>query len=158
MSDSTRTVRTFSTYTDARDALERLLDHDLPASSVSISARGIRLVETLEPRGWLYAAGDGAVNGALIGLLVGFFLGLMNLAAPGLAAVILGFWGALIGAVAGMATSLSVHLLRRGPEKRTTTERSMRADHFDLRVDTEHAPQARRVLDAVETEPATAAA
>lgn len=158
MSDSTRSVRTFSTYADARDAVERLLEHDLPASSVSISARGIRLVETLEPRGWFYAAGDGAINGALIGLLVGFFLGLMNLAAPGLAALILGFWGALIGALAGMVTGLAVHLLRRHPEQRTTTERSMRADHFDVRVASEHASRARRILDGVDAELSTAAA
>ena len=158
MSDPTRTIRTFSTYTDARQALERLLDHDIPASSVSISARGIRLIETLEPRGWLYAAGDGAINGALIGLLVGFFLGLMNLAAPGLAALVLGFWGALIGAVAGIVTSLTVHVLRRDPEQRTTTERSMRADHFDVRVDGEHAQRARRILEDTHAEPTTAAA
>lgn len=158
MSDSTRTVRTFSTYADARDALERLLEHDLPASSVSISARGIRLVETLEPRSWLYAAGDGAINGALIGLLVGFFLGLVNLTAPGPAALILGFWGAVIGAAAGMVTGLAVHALRRHPEQRTTTERSMRADHFDVHVESEHASRARMILDGVDAEPSTAAA
>ena len=157
MSDAMRTVRTFSTYEEARHALERLLEADLPADSVSISARGISVVETVQARSWLYAAGDGAVNGAMIGLLVGFFLGLMNLAAPGLAALVLGFWGALIGAVAGMATSLVVHAFRKDPE-RHTTERSMRADHFDLRVHPDHADQARRALGETARSAAGAAA
>ena len=157
MSDPSRIVRTYPTYAEARQTLERLLDQDIPADSMSISARGIRLVETLQPKGWLYAAADGAVNGALIGLLVGFFLGLLNLAAPGLAALVLGFWGALIGALAGMATSLLVHALR-AESRRHTTERSMRADHFDLRVADDDAPRARRILDRLDTEPADAAA
>ena len=157
MSDAMRTVRTFPTYEEAREALERLLERDLPADSVSISARGIRVVETVTPKGWLYAAGDGAVNGAMIGLLVGFFLGLVNLAAPGLAALVLGFWGALIGAVAGMATSLLVHAFRKDPE-RHTTERSIRADHFDLRVHPDHADRASRILGDTAGTPAGAVA
>ncbi|MDX1648115.1 MAG: hypothetical protein R3304_13295 [Longimicrobiales bacterium] len=151
MSDARRTVRTFSTHADARAGLEHLLEHDVPASAVSISARGIRVVETVHPRGWLHAAGEGALSGALIGLLVGFFLGLLNLAEPGLAAMVLGFWGSLIGATVGLGTGLIVHAFRRGSE-RHTTERSIRADHFDLGVAPEHVEKSRRILEDVDAE------
>lgn len=150
MSENDPTIQTYATYTEARAAMERILDHDVPASAVSISARGIRLVEEVHPKGWLYAASEGGLNGALIGLLVGFLLGLFDLSAPGFSAVVLGFWGAGLGAVAGIVVSLVVHGLR-GEGDRHTTERSMRAEHYDLRVAREHLDDARRILARVDT-------
>lgn len=156
MSPSHPTIQTFRSYPDAREALERLLDHDVPTSAVSISARGIRLVEKVYPRGWLYAAGEGGLNGAVVGLLVGFLLGLFSLSAPGFSALVLGFWGALIGAAVGIAINLIVHGLRRDGE-RHTTERSMRAEHFDLRVARDHLDRARHILAGIDTGSQTAA-
>lgn len=157
MTKTTHTVRTFSTYEEARSAVEKLLDHDIPTAAVSISARGIRLVEKLHPRGWASAAGDGALSGALIGLLVGFFLGLLNLSAPGFSALVLGFWGAVIGSIAGMVTTLVAHAFRRGSE-RHTTERSLRADRFEVCVMDDHVERARRILAGGEAEPVSSAA
>lgn len=149
MSDSARTIQTFSSYREARAALERLVEEDVPSEAVSISARGIRLVEQLHPKSWLYAAADGALSGAFVGLLVGFFLGLFNLSAPGFSAIVPGFWGAVIGSVAGAVTSLLVHAFRRDSE-RHTTERSMTAEHFDLHVRTDHIERARGILTGVD--------
>lgn len=151
MSESDPTIQTFATYTEARAALDRLLDHDVPTSAVSISARGIRLVEEVHLKDWRHAASEGGLNGALIGLLVGFLLGLFDLSAPGFSAIVLGFWGALIGAGVGIVISLVVHGSRREGE-RHTRERSMRAEHFDLRVAPDHLDRARRILAGVDTE------
>lgn len=156
MSPSHPTIQTFASYPDAREALERLLDQDVPASAVSISARGIRLVEEVYPKGWLYTAGEGGLNGALVGLLVGFLLGFFSLSAPGFSALVLGFWGAVIGAAVGIVIALAVHGLRRDGEPHTT-ERSLRAENFDLRVARDHLDRARRALAGVDTESQTAA-
>lgn len=155
MSQTHPTIQTFASHADAREALERLLDHDVPASAVSISARGIRLVEEVYPRGWVYAAGEGGLNGAVVGLLVGFLLGLFDLSAPGFSALVLGFWGAIIGAAAGVVINLLVHGLRRDGE-RHGTERFMRAEHFDLRVANDHLDRARRILAGIDVESQTA--
>lgn len=151
MSVPMHTIRTFPSYEEARAAVERLLEEDLPTSAVTISGRRIRLVERLHSRGWLNAAGNGALNGATIGLLVGFFLGLFNLNAPGLSAFVLGFWGAIIGAIAGAVIGSLAHAFGRDSE-RHTTERSLGADHFDVRVVPEHVERARAILAGVEDE------
>lgn len=153
MSDAAEIVETYPSYAEARAALDRLLERDVPTSAVGLSARDIRMVERVHRKGWLYAAGDGSLSGALIGLVVGFFLGLFNLNAPGLSAFVLGFWGAVIGAIAGMATSLIVHAFRRDAG-RHTTERSIQADRFDLLVHDQHLDRARSILSGAHAESA----
>jgi len=144
-SDATHRIETHATYENARRAVERLIEGGLPTEAVSISARGIRLIERLHPRGWLQAAGNGILSGATIGLFVGFLLGFFNLSAPAFSAFVLGFWGAVIGSIVGAATGLLVHAFHRKSE-RHTTERSLTADRFDVCVRETAMEDARRVL------------
>ncbi len=138
-------VASFRSYADAREAVDRLAQHEFPLERVSIVGHGLNFVENVTGRrGYFSAALSGAGTGAAVGGLFGFVAGLFNWVEPLVSALALGLFGLILGAVVGLIFGLLSKAI--GGEDFTSVG-SMQADHFDVVVGHEVAERARRVLD-----------
>ncbi len=138
-------VASYRSYAAARQAVDRLAEHDFPLERVSIVGHGLNFVEQVTGRrGYPSAALSGAATGAAIGALFGFVAGLFNWVEPLVSALALGFYGLILGAVLGLIFGLISKAL--GGEDFNSIG-GMQADHFDVVVDDDLVERARRVLD-----------
>ena len=139
-------VGSYSSYADARQATEHLVDHGLPPGATSITVHGMRLVPAANlarrPR-WVLLLGLalGAAAGFLAVLLAAAAVGGWPLP-PRLALAVA---GAVAGAAGGVAVALgTAALLARW--RRRTSPMILEVDRFDLVTERELADLARRLL------------
>lgn len=129
----------YTTHEAAQRAVDVLAGRGFPVEHVTIVGSGLRLEERILGRWTLgKALLAGAGSGAWIGLLIGLIFSIVSpwVAAPVISAVILGaFFGAVFAAVA--------HLVRR---QAFASASAVVAERYEVLVDAEFAPEARRVL------------
>jgi hypothetical protein len=103
-----RTVATYTSFAEAQNALDYLIDHGFHEQSLAIILKEITQLEpSPQESNWVFSSGQTALNGAVVGLGISF-LGLMiSMLTPTYqASVDLAFsgvaYGALVGGVIGV--------------------------------------------------------
>jgi hypothetical protein len=140
------TVAVYDSYSEAERAVDHLSDHGFPVERSAIVGRDLRWVEQVTGREtYGSAALRGALSGALVGLLVGWLFGVFDWFNPVVAAGWLALDGLWFGAVVGALAGLLGHALTGG-RRDFASVAAMTADRFELQVDEELAPEAERLL------------
>ncbi|WP_241661028.1 general stress protein [Thermomonospora catenispora] len=145
----TESIATFTDYADAQRVVDRLSDLQFPVEHAVIVGADLRMVEQVLGRlTALRAALGGAASGAWFGLLIGLFFAIFT---PGrlswLAVILAGLvWGAVAGALFGAAS----HALSGG-HRDFVSRSSFVAASYEVRVDAQYAPEARRLLEGGDT-------
>jgi hypothetical protein len=141
--------RVVASYPDLRSAeqgVDRLSEADFPVEEVTVVGSGLTLVEKVTGRvSAAEVAARSAAAGAAVGALLGWLLGLLDLMDPLVTALWLAVNGAVLGAVVGVAVGLLGYGLTRG-RRRFTSVGGLRAERYDLTVDTADADRAVRLL------------
>lgn len=131
--------------------MDALSDRGFPVERLAIVGANLQSVEQITGRrGYSRAAAAGFGSGAVIGLFVGWLLGLFSLAAPLMAALVLGLWGLVIGAVIGAVVGLIGHGLSGGRRDFSSIS-TIRAERYDVLADVEVAEEARSMIESVES-------
>ncbi|GAB95919.1 hypothetical protein BJY21_002467 [Kineosphaera limosa] len=136
-------ITTYPTYEQAQRAVDRLSDEKFDVAAVKIVGQGLRSVEQVtgrmtKGRAALYGMGSGAWFGLFIGLLFGLFLPAAGWLSMILTAVLIGgVWGAIFGFFGHLAT---------GGQRDFTSVRSLRAEFYELKVRSDLAADAARLL------------
>jgi len=143
---SRRTVASYASYADAEQAVDYLSDNGFEVSRTAIVGRDLRYVEQVTGRvTYGKAALRGALTGALVGVLVGWLFGVFDWFDPIVTAFWLaldGLWfGAIIGAIAGLLG----HALSGGKRDFSSIGLTT-AGRFEILVDQEVADEAARLL------------
>ncbi|WP_285135508.1 general stress protein [Microbacterium sp. lyk4-40-TSB-66] len=150
MSDVTRAtperriLSSFSDYTGAQAAVDRLSDAGFPVEHTAIVGHDVRIVEQVTGRMTRgRAAGLGAASGAWFGLMIGVLIGLLS---PG------GFLGLLLmglvlGAVWGAVFGFAGHAFTGGRRDFSSVQ-GFEAERWDVTVDAEHFSRAQSLLSS----------
>ncbi|HEX2316034.1 MAG TPA: general stress protein [Thermomonospora sp.] len=142
---TTEPIATYTDYQDAQRAVDRLSDLHFPVEHALIVGVDLRMVEQVLGRlTMLRAIGMGAGSGAWFGLLIGLFFAIFTPGRLSSVGVILAglIWGAVAGALFGLVT----HALSGG-QRDFVSRSSLVAATYEVRVETQHAPRARELLE-----------
>ncbi|MFJ4037486.1 general stress protein [Microbacterium sp. NPDC090007] len=140
-----RVLSSFTDYTGAQAAVDRLSDAGFPVEHTAIVGHDVRIVEQVTgrlTRG--RAALYGAASGAWFGLLIGLLFGLL---APFGTWIALLLWGLVLGAVWGAVFGFAGHAFTRGRRDFSSVQ-GFEAEHWDVTVDAEHLARAQSLLSA----------
>jgi hypothetical protein len=132
-------VASYSDYGRAQRAVDFLSDEKFPVEHVAIIGTGLKLVETVTGR---LTAGRAALAGAAAGLWFGLLIGLF-VAIFSTGALIL--WGAIWGLIAGAIFGLIAYAMTGG-RRDFVSSKDLRADTYDIAVNSSHAEAARSTL------------
>lgn len=138
-------LRSFPSYRGAEEVVAALREGGISPDKVRVVARDLVLVEpTSGSRTFERIVVDGAWSGAVVGALIGLFFGMFGWFAAIQPLVVLVFWGAIFGIalgalVAGVAAGAGSDESEPGPSG------SLDAGCYDVMVDQDAAPEARRV-------------
>ncbi|MGH9229547.1 MAG: general stress protein [Acidimicrobiales bacterium] len=136
-------VASYGDYREAQRAVDFLSDERFPVEHVAIVGSGLKLVETVTGRlSWGRAALSGAMSGLWIGLLVGWFVAVFS---DGSSWWVILLSGALWGLAAGVAFGVAMYAATRG-RRDFISHQQLRADAYEVTVDSSHADTARTVL------------
>jgi hypothetical protein len=139
-------VASYSAYPEAEKAVDYLSDHRFPVEHAAIVGRGLSSVEQVTGRMTTWrAAGQSALTGALLGALFGWLFGLFDWINPLIASLLLALYGLLFGAVLGALIGFVAHAVTGGRRDFSSVQR-MRADSYDVMVETGLATEAQRLL------------
>ena len=137
-------VASYETYSEAQQAVDRLVKVDFAVQDVSIVGNDLKSVERVTGKlTWGRAAGAGAISGLWLGVFFGVVLLLFSPEAPNIFSVALG--AALIGAAFGMLFGLASYGLTRRVRDYTSTQ-AVIASTYSLVVKPESAAKARNLL------------
>ncbi|WP_295828750.1 general stress protein [uncultured Microbacterium sp.] len=139
-----RVLSSFSDYTGAQAAVDRLSDAGFPVEHTAIVGTGVRIVEQVTgrlTRG--RAAGLGAASGAWFGLMIGVLIGLLSVGG------FLGFvlLGLVLGAVWGAIFGFAGHAFT-GARRDFSSVQGFEAERWDVTVDAEHLARAQSLLSS----------
>jgi hypothetical protein len=141
-------VASYPTYAEAERAVDYLSDQRFPVQRTAIIGRGLSSIERITGRLTVWrAAAQAAASGAVLGALFGWLFGLFDWVNPVISGLLLALYGAIFGAVAGGLIGLLGHALTGG-RRDFSSVAGMRAESYDVLVDTEVAPRAVELLDA----------
>jgi hypothetical protein len=133
---SRRVVGSYGSYGEAQRAVDHLSDEGFPVERAAIVAEGLRFVEQVTGRvGYGRAALQGAASGASIGVLFGFVFGLFSLIDPLVSALVLAFWGLVLGAILAIVGLIS-HALSGG-RRYFSSVGGMQAERYNIMADEE---------------------
>ena len=136
-------VASYGDYRLAQQAVDFLSDERFPVERVTIVGSGLKLVETVTGRlSWGRAVLAGAMTGLWIGLLVGWFVAVFS---DGSSWWVILLSGGLWGVAAGAAFALAAYATTGG-RRDFVSHQQLRADVYDVMVDSGHADAARTVL------------
>jgi hypothetical protein len=142
-----RTIASFSTYREAQTAVDRLSDARFAVERVAIVAEGLQYVEQVTGRlNWWVAMLNGALSGAFTGFLLGFFLAMFSLVTPIVSTLTVALYALLIGAGVGAILGL-IYYAFTGGRRDFVSVGSVRAERYNIMVDTEVADEAARILE-----------
>lgn len=134
-------VGTYETYTDAQQAVDKLVKADFSVKDVSIVGNDLKSVEHVTGRlTYGKAAGAGALSGLWMGVFIGIVLVLFSPAALGVALA-----AALIGAGFGMILAIASYAVTRRVRDFTST-RAVIASNYTIVVQSETAARAQNIL------------
>jgi hypothetical protein len=137
-------VATYETYTEAQQAVDKLVKADFSMKDVSIVGNDLKSVEHVTGRlTYGRAAGAGALSGLWMGLFFGVVLLLFSPASPNVVGVALA--ALLIGAGFGMLFGLASYAVTRRVRDFTST-RAVIAANYTLVVQSESAVRAQSIL------------
>ena len=140
-----RVVRSFPSYQEAQQAVDRLAVAQFPVRRLTVVARGLRLLEQRGDRpGYGWAALHGLLLGAPTAAILGVLAAVTVLEEPLAAGLTFAAWAALVGALAGVAIGAGVEALRVPRGGRVSV---LHADRYDLVADGEVADRARQLLE-----------
>ncbi|MGH9288472.1 MAG: general stress protein [Acidimicrobiales bacterium] len=136
-------VASYSDYRQAQRAVDFLADERFPVEHVTIVGSGLKLVETVTGRlDWGRATLAGAMSGLWLGLLVGWFVAVFS---DGSSWWVILLSGGLWGIAAGAAFGLAAYAVTGG-RRDFVSHQALRADTYDVTVDSDHADTARTLL------------
>jgi hypothetical protein len=136
-------VASYSDYSRAQRAVDFLSDEKFPVEHVAIIGTGLKLVETVTGR---LTAGRAALAGASAGLWFGVLIGLfVAIFSTGTDTWALILWGAIWGLIAGAVFSLIAYAFTGG-RRDFVSFKELRADTYDIAVNSSHAEAARSTL------------
>jgi hypothetical protein len=145
-SQAREAVASFSSYSEAEAAVDKLSDSGFPVERTQIVGRDLELVEQVTGRvGLADAALRGAVTGALTGLLIGWLFAIFDWFDPIVRTGWLILDATWFGLLVGLAFGLLQHALLRGRRDFSSVP-SMRARRYEVLVDARFADQARTLL------------
>lgn len=146
VSEQRRTIASYESYSEAERAVDYLSDKGFPVERVAIIGSDVKLVEQVVGRlNYGGAALRGAGSGALTGLLIGWLFAVFNWFTPLLAAFTLVIYGLVFGAVIGALFGLAMHALQRG-RRDFASVRAMMPTRYEVVADDEVADKARNLL------------
>ncbi|SDO48472.1 hypothetical protein SAMN04487848_1119 [Microbacterium sp. ru370.1] len=139
-----RVLSSFSDYTGAQAAVDRLSDAGFPVEHTAIVGHGVRIVEQVTgrlTRG--RAALLGAASGAWFGLMIGVLIGLLSVGG------FLGFvlLGLVLGTVWGAVFGFAGHAFTGGRRDFSSVQ-GFEAERWDVTVDAEHFSRAQSLLSS----------
>ena len=136
-------VASYSDYSRAQRAVDFLSDEKFPVENVAIIGTGLKLVETVTGR---LTAGRAALAGSAAGLWFGLLIGLfVAIFSTGTDTWALILWGATWGLIAGVIFSLIAYAMTGG-RRDFVSSKDLRADTYDIAVNSNHAEKARSTL------------
>jgi heat induced stress protein YflT len=148
-------VAVYSTYREAERAVDYLSDNGFPVERTSIVGRDLKYVEQVTGRMTNgRAALNGAVAGAMVGFLVGWLFGVFDWFHPVVAAGWLALDGLWFGAIVGAVAGLIAHALTGGRRDFAGIP-TMTADRYEVLVDADLVGEAARLIAQMDA-PATA--
>ncbi|GIF01208.1 general stress protein [Paractinoplanes rishiriensis] len=148
LADGQVVVASYTLCADAERAVDYLSDNRFPVEFTAIVGRGLSSVEQVTGRLTTgRAAGQGALSGAVLGALFGWFFGLFDWVNPLISGLLLALYGTVFGAVVGGLLGMLGHTLTRG-RRDFSSIAGMRADSYDILVDTDVTGDAVQLLDA----------
>lgn len=140
-------VGSYGTYAAAERALDHLSGQRFPVRRMAVIGRGLSSFKQVAGRlTAARAAGRSALSSTVLGALLGWLLGLFNWVDPVVPGPLLALYGAILGAVAGGLLGLLDHALTGGLVRPPVA--GVRADSYDVLVETPAAAEARRILTA----------
>ncbi|MCK6095976.1 hypothetical protein KZX06_08500 [Micrococcus sp. EYE_162] len=135
-------VATYSTYTEAREQVDRLAATDFPVSAVSIVGKDLRVVERVRGRlNYAQVALGAGVRGLMFGALIGAFLLLLDPSGGPLQILT----SALLGLAVWLLFGVIGFALRKGRHGFASSQAVVPAG-YDLVIAFEHAARARQEL------------
>jgi hypothetical protein len=141
-----RTIASFSSYSEAEAAVDKLSDAGFPVERSQIVGRDLKFVEQVTGRmGYGRAALRGALTGAFTGLLIGWLFAVFNWFDPIVASGWLILDAIWFGAIVGLIFGLVSHAMLRGRRDFSSVP-SMRAELYEVQVDERFADEARALL------------
>ena len=144
-------IASYRTYAEAERAVDHLSDQRFPVERTAIVGRGLSSYEQVTGRlSTGRAAAQGAASGAILGALFGWLIGLFDWVNPLISGLLLALYGAVFGAVVGALLGMLGHAMTGG-RRDFSSIAGMRADSYDVLVDTEVAAQAGQLLAASAT-------
>jgi len=148
-----RSIASFSSYSQAEAAVDKLSDSGFPVERTQIVGRNLEFVEQVTGRfGYVDAALRGAATGGITGLLIGWLFAIFDWFDPVVRSgwlILDAIWfGILVGLVFGLAT----HVMLRGRRDFSSVP-SMRAERYEVLVDERFADEARALLSGAGVPP-----
>jgi len=144
--DTRAVVGTYPTYAEAERAVDFLSDSRFPVEHTAIAGRGLTSYEQVTGRLTVWGAGGhAALSGAIPGALIGWFFGVFDWMYPVISGFLLAAYGAVFGGVVGGAFGVVTHLMTGGRRDFASVS-AVRAERYDLLVDTAYAAQAAQLL------------
>ncbi|MHA6624745.1 general stress protein [Pseudonocardia sichuanensis] len=138
----------YATYAEAERVVDHLSDNGFPVERTAIAGRGLSSYEQVTGRLTTgRAALQGAVSGAVIGALLGWLFGVFSWVDPLISGLLLALYGLVVGAVLGAVLGALGHAMSGGRRDFSSVP-GVRADAYEVVVDSELAARAAQMLDA----------
>jgi hypothetical protein len=138
----------YATYAEAERAVDHLADNGFPVERSAISGRGLSSYEQVTGRMTTgRAALQGTLSGAVVGALLGWLFGVFSWVTPLISGLLLAVYGLVIGAALGAVLGALAHAFTGGRRDFSSVP-GVRAESYEVLVDTELAAQAAQLLDA----------
>ena len=139
-----RTIASYTDYRDAERAVDWLSDQGFAVERGAIIGTGLRSVEQVTGRmtvgrAALLGAAEGTLIGALIALLFGLFFSGQDFGE-------LLLYSLVVGASFGAITGAIIQAIA-GNERNFASTMTVATDHYEVQVDEDVAPEAKRILD-----------
>ena len=141
-------IGSYASYAEAERVVDHLADNGFAVEHTAIVGRGLSSYEQVTGRLTTgRAALQGAISGAVIGALLGWLFGVFSWVSPLISGLLLALYGLLIGAVLGAVLGALGHAMSGGRRDFSSVP-GVRADVYEVIVDSEVAAQAAQLLDA----------
>jgi hypothetical protein len=145
-SSARRAIGVSDSYADAERTVDRLSDLGFPVERVAIVGHDLKLTEQVTGRLNLGGAAlRGAGSGALTGLLIGWLFSVFSWFTTAVGALLLMLYSTIFGAVIGALFGLAMHWAQRG-RRDFSSFRTMAPTRYEVLVDDEVADEAARLL------------
>jgi hypothetical protein len=142
-----RTIATYTSFAEAQNALDYLIDHGFHEQSLAIVLKEITHHEpTSQESNWVFSSGQTALNGAVVGLGISFLALTISMWTPTYeASVDLAFSGVAYGAIVGGVIGILTWVFA---QKNTSEDATnlLPVEHYNVIAQSTDATRAEQVL------------